>query len=79
VFAAEALRLARNGREWHPLIAFCAWVDTFLLMDEDSVDDPRLPDDRLRDRPEGDDEREGARHLAPACTSRATPQGRRVV
>jgi DNA invertase Pin-like site-specific DNA recombinase len=25
VFAIEASRLARNGRDWHTLLEFCAW------------------------------------------------------
>jgi DNA invertase Pin-like site-specific DNA recombinase len=25
VFALEASRLARNGRDWHTLLEFCAW------------------------------------------------------
>ena len=28
VFAIEASRLARNGRDWHRLIEFCGLVDT---------------------------------------------------
>ena len=46
VVSLEASRLARNGREWHTLLEFCAVVGT-LIVDEDSVYDPRLPDDRL--------------------------------
>jgi len=46
VFAIEASRLARNGRDWHTLIEFCGLVGT-ILVDEDGVYDPRLPNDRL--------------------------------
>src|SRR3954470_3484632 len=46
VFAIEASRLARDGRDWHTLIEFCGLVGTILL-DEDGVYDPRLPNDRL--------------------------------
>jgi DNA invertase Pin-like site-specific DNA recombinase len=46
VFAIEALRLARNGRDWHTLIEFCGLVGT-IIIDEDGVYDPRHPNDRL--------------------------------
>lgn len=46
VIALEISRLARNGREWHTLMEFCAVVGT-LLMDEHGVYDPRLTNDRL--------------------------------
>src|SRR5271169_6674592 len=46
VFAIEASRLARNGRDWHTLIEFCGLVGT-IIVDEDGVYDPRLPNDRL--------------------------------
>src|ERR1700759_1278000 len=46
VFAIEASRLARNGRDWHTLIEFCGLVGT-ILVDEDGVYDPRLPNERL--------------------------------
>ena len=39
-------RLARNGRDWHTLIEFCGLVGT-VLVDEDGIDDPRHPNDRL--------------------------------
>lgn len=42
VFAIEASRLARNGRDWHTLIEFCGLVAT-LIIDEDGVYDPRRP------------------------------------
>jgi excisionase family DNA binding protein len=46
VFAVEASRLARNGRDWHTLLEFCGLVGC-LLADEDGLYDPRLPNDRL--------------------------------
>jgi DNA invertase Pin-like site-specific DNA recombinase len=46
VFAIEASRLARNGRDWHTLIEFCGLVGT-ILVDEDGIYDPRQPNDRL--------------------------------
>jgi len=46
VLAIEASRLARNGREWHTLLEFCGVVDT-LIIDEDGIYDPGLPNDRL--------------------------------
>jgi DNA invertase Pin-like site-specific DNA recombinase len=46
VFAIEASRLARNGRDWHTLIEFCGLVGT-VIIDEDGVYEPRHPNDRL--------------------------------
>lgn len=46
VFAIEASRLARNGRDWHTLLEFCMLVNC-LIIDEDGVYDPKLLDDRL--------------------------------
>jgi DNA invertase Pin-like site-specific DNA recombinase len=46
VVAIEASRLARNGRDWHTLLEFCALVGC-LIIDEEGVHDPRLPNDRL--------------------------------
>jgi HAE1 family hydrophobic/amphiphilic exporter-1 len=46
VFAIEASRLARNGRDWHTLIEFCGLVWT-VIVDEDGIYDPRHPNDRL--------------------------------
>ena len=40
VFAIEASRLARNGRDWHTLLEFCALVQC-LIIDEDGVYDPK--------------------------------------
>ena len=39
VLAIEASRLARNGRDWHTLLEFCALVNT-LIIDEDGIHDP---------------------------------------
>ena len=39
VFAIEASRLARNGRDWHTLIEFCGLVGA-ILVDEDGIYDP---------------------------------------
>jgi DNA invertase Pin-like site-specific DNA recombinase len=39
VFALETSRLARNGRDWHTLLDFCALVSS-LIIDEDGVYDP---------------------------------------
>ena len=36
MFAIEASRLARNGRDWHTLIEFCGLVGT-LIVDEDGA------------------------------------------
>src|SRR5580693_10228599 len=46
VFAIEASRLARNGRDWHTLLEFCALVRC-LIIDEDGVYDPVQINDRL--------------------------------
>ena len=46
VFSLEASRLARNGREWHTLLEFCAIVGT-LLIDGETIYDPRLTNDQL--------------------------------
>ncbi len=46
VFAVEASRLARNGRDWHTLLEFCALVNC-LILDEDGVYDPKHINDRL--------------------------------
>lgn len=40
------IQLARNGRGWHTLLEFCRLVGT-LIVDEDSVYDPRSINDRL--------------------------------
>lgn len=46
VFAIEASRLARNGRDWHTLLEFCALVNC-LIIDEDGIYDPKQINDRL--------------------------------
>ena len=46
VVSIEASRLARNGRDWHTLLEFCALVGS-ILIDEDGVYDPRSANDRL--------------------------------
>ena len=46
VFAMEASRLARNGKEWHTLLDLCGLVKT-LIIDLDTVYDPTLTNDRL--------------------------------
>ena len=46
VLAIEASRLARNGRDWHTLLEFCAFVHS-LIIDEDGIYDPRHINDRL--------------------------------
>jgi DNA invertase Pin-like site-specific DNA recombinase len=46
VFCIEASRLARNGRDWHPLIELCGMVGA-VLVDLDGVYDPNLINDRL--------------------------------
>src|SRR4051794_19662370 len=50
VFAIEASRLARNGRDWHTLIEFCGLVGT-ILVDEDGIYDARHPNDLCQVRP----------------------------
>jgi excisionase family DNA binding protein len=46
VFAIEASRLARNGRDWHTLLEFCALMNS-LIIDEDGIYDPKHINDRL--------------------------------
>jgi excisionase family DNA binding protein len=46
VLAIEASRLARNGRDWHTLLEFCAFVNS-LIIDEDGIYDPRIINDQL--------------------------------
>jgi excisionase family DNA binding protein len=46
VFTIEASRLARTNREWHTLLEFCSIVGA-LLIDAETVYDPRLTNDRL--------------------------------
>jgi DNA invertase Pin-like site-specific DNA recombinase len=46
VFAIEDSRLARNGRQWHTLLEFCALVNC-LIIDENNIYDPKQANDRL--------------------------------
>lgn len=46
VLSIEASSLARNGRDWRTLLEFCGLVGT-LIVDEDGIYDPRMPNDRL--------------------------------
>jgi len=46
VFAIEASRLARNGRDWHHLIELCGMVGA-VVVDFDGIYDPNLLNDRL--------------------------------
>ncbi|MBL9136290.1 MAG: recombinase family protein [Verrucomicrobiales bacterium] len=46
VAAREVSRFARNSREWQQLIEVCRIVDT-LLIDQESIYDPRRSNDRL--------------------------------
>jgi DNA invertase Pin-like site-specific DNA recombinase len=46
VFAMDASRLARNGREWHTLLELCALVKT-ILVDLETIYDPGQINDRL--------------------------------
>ena len=46
VVCIEASRLARNGRDWHTLLEFCALVGS-VIVDEDGVYEPRSVNDRL--------------------------------
>jgi DNA invertase Pin-like site-specific DNA recombinase len=46
VVAREVSRFARNSRDWHQLIEMCSLVDT-VLVDHDTVYDPRHGNDRL--------------------------------
>ena len=46
IAAREVSRFARNNRDWHQLIEVCRLVDT-LLIDHETIYDPRLPNDRF--------------------------------
>lgn len=46
VFCWDASRLARNNREWHQLIDYCATVNT-LIIDRDGIYDPNNMSDRV--------------------------------
>jgi DNA invertase Pin-like site-specific DNA recombinase len=41
VLALEASRLARNNRDWHHLVDFCALTQT-LIIDDDGIYDPKV-------------------------------------
>jgi DNA invertase Pin-like site-specific DNA recombinase len=66
VFCIEGSRLARKGREWHTLLDFCALVNT-LLIDEEGIYDPRLPNDRLLLGMKGHHRGDGIIHVPSAC------------
>src|SRR3954447_22836229 len=80
VLAVEASRLARNGRDWHTLLEFCALVDC-LLIDEEGQYDPRLANDRLLLGMIRNAERDGTLDSAAAFIRGLAPesQTRRVV
>ena len=46
IFALEASRLARNGRDWHHLVELCGLVGA-LLIDSEGMYNPSQPNDRL--------------------------------
>jgi DNA invertase Pin-like site-specific DNA recombinase len=46
LFALEVSRLARSSEDWRRLLALCA-VAQVLVIDEQTVYDPKLPDDKL--------------------------------
>src|ERR1700751_3361048 len=46
VLAIEASPVARNGRDLHTVLEFCAFVNS-LIIDEDGIYDPRQVNDRL--------------------------------
>jgi DNA invertase Pin-like site-specific DNA recombinase len=46
IFILYASRLARNGREWHQTLELCSLFNV-LIIDRDTIYDPRLPNDRL--------------------------------
>jgi len=46
VLSTEESRLARNGREWHTLLEYCALVGC-LIIDENNIYDPKEANDRL--------------------------------
>jgi DNA invertase Pin-like site-specific DNA recombinase len=46
VAAREVSRFARNSREWQRLVEVCRMVDT-LLIDQETIYDPRVSNDRL--------------------------------
>jgi DNA invertase Pin-like site-specific DNA recombinase len=52
VFAIEASRLARNGRDWRTLLEFCGLVNCLIIV-EDGVYDPKQANDRFLLRMKG--------------------------
>lgn len=46
IFILYASRLARNGKEWHHSLQMCSLFKV-LIIDRDTIYDPRLPNDRL--------------------------------
>lgn len=46
IFYLYASRLARNGKEWHTMLQMCSLFGV-LIIDRDTIYDPRLPNDRL--------------------------------
>lgn len=46
VFALEISRFARSSADWHQLLDLCGWSST-MIVDEQTVYDPRDPNDRL--------------------------------
>ena len=46
IFVTEVSRLSRLNSDWHRVIELCAVCDT-LIADEDGIDDPADPNDRL--------------------------------
>ena len=73
VVSIEASRLARNGRDWHTLLEFCALVGS-LIVDEHGVYDPRSPNDRLLLGMKGTLLRDGALAASPTLPGSAQAQ-----
>lgn len=46
VFSIEVSRFARNNRDWYQLMDLCGLMNT-LIVDDEGIYDPRLPNDRL--------------------------------
>jgi len=46
IFFLYSSRLARNGKDWHTTITMCSLFNV-MIIDRDSIYDPRLPTDRL--------------------------------
>src|SRR5215467_3304706 len=73
VFAIEASRLARNGRDWHTLLEFCVVVNS-LIIDEDGIYDPRSVNDRMLFGSEGNIQRARALAVSAAFTADAASE-----